>query len=101
MNSPRLRGLISHRLFRIGLVVQLIAAATVLGVFLLIRLGWIDIVALGLENGIDNRSPKLDLLYGVICSAVFAFAAAFGLYGWALHRINVVGQGEVPDARRS
>jgi hypothetical protein len=58
-----IRGLLSNRLFQFWLLLTSGALASLLSIYIGIRLRWIDVVELGLSQGIDRIGRALAPLY--------------------------------------
>jgi hypothetical protein len=88
MHSFEISQVIGDPLFKAGIVVQCLSAALIAAILIGIRFRWIDIIAIGLEGGIDQPSLRLEALYWGFLGVVFAFGAGFVLYGIAFYRMR-------------
>jgi hypothetical protein len=97
MRSAYISRLIRTPLFGAGILLQCFSAALMGVILLAIRLGWINIISLGLETPLDEQSPKLEALYWGFRFLFFAFASGFTLCALASYRLRNAQPGAAPN----
>ncbi|MBI5772257.1 MAG: hypothetical protein HZA89_00765 [Verrucomicrobia bacterium] len=75
MDKNGLKKMMREPLFQIGVGMQCLSVLLIGLLLLALRLEWIDYVKIGLENGIDKPSLKLEALYWIFYFLVNAFVS--------------------------
>ena len=81
-------------IIRAGLIIQSLSSFVLVLFVIAMRMKWIDIVGMGLENGINAPSPKLDALLLGLRILILAFASSFILYAVAFYRRKPEGKAQ-------
>jgi hypothetical protein len=86
MTRDEIIGTIRDRAFKTGIALQILSAFGIATLLLAIRLNWIDVIEIGLRNGIDKPSPGLTFLYWTVYILIATFALGFVFYALAIFR---------------